>query len=137
MKKAYIFRDEVSTKYVRSSLVANGELFHLIERPWLNNRQNISCIPCGVYRVDYMARSSSGKYKGVYWVRDVPGRSGILIHNGNIVAHSYGCLIVGMRRGTLAGQAAVLNSRSALSSLVDVMGRHSFELHIVGNQLCR
>ena len=57
-----------------------------------------------------------------------------LAHNGNIVNHSRGCLIIGKRRGTLAGKPAVFNSRTALRSFVDLMEHESFMLNIIGNQ---
>jgi len=43
----------------------------------------------------------------------VPERSGILIHNGNLVEHSLGCILIGTRPGKMMGQPAVLNSVTA------------------------
>ena len=139
MIRAWLIRDEVAAGYIRSHFVVQTKAFHVIERPWLYNRPNVSCIPAnclpdGVYMVDYLERSASGKYRNVYWVRGVPGRTGILIHGGNLVSHSLGCLILGMRRGSLAGQPAVLNSRTAMQQLFDLVGRQSFELQIIGEQ---
>ena len=108
--------------------------YHIIERPWVNNQRNVSCIPAGDYIARFMPRSASGRYKNVFHLQPVQGRSGILIHNGNLVDHSRGCLIIGRRRGVLAGKAAVLNSKSALLSLVDEMEQSKFLLKIVGNQ---
>ena len=136
-KRAYLYRDEITGNYIRSVLFIEGQTFHIIERAWLNNKRNISCIPAGVYQVQFMARSGSGKYRNVFWLRNVPGRSGVLVHNGNLAAHSRGCLIIGMRRGTLAGQPAVLNSKTALRALGRIAGRQSFELHIIGDQVCQ
>jgi hypothetical protein len=118
------------------TLVVDLEMMHVLERPWLNNRSNISCIPAGDYIVKYMARSSSGKYRNVYHVQNVEGRYGVLIHAGNTVNHTRGCLIIGKRRGWLGGQRAVLNSRSALGQLVDILGTEPFKLTIWGNQQC-
>jgi len=63
-----------------------------LELPWERNQQNISCIPCGNYVVtDY----TSVKYPSAFVVLSVPGRSGILIHAGNYVTDTNGCILVG------------------------------------------
>ena len=131
-RKAFLFRD------TRRSDVTLGEMitdrknwYQILEPPWLNNQSNISCIPPGTYRCEFMAQSASGKYKNVYWLRGVPSRSGILIHSGNVVDHTLGCLIIGERRGSLAGKPAVLSSKTALRHLVQDMGKEPFELTIL------
>lgn len=136
MKHAFLIRDRSGSDCVMGTLVADLETFQVLERPWLDNRSNISCIPAGDYIVKYMARSSSGKYRNVYHVQDVDGRYGILIHNGNTVNHTKGCLIIGKKRGWLGGQRAVLNSRSALGQLVETLGYEPFKLTIWGDQQC-
>lgn len=110
-------------------MVIDGQEFCTLEPPWLDNRRNVSCIPAGEYRCEFLAKSASGKYKDVFHLQDVPGRSGILIHNGNLVSHTKGCILLGMRHGRLAGQRAVLNSRAAMSQLGEY--KQSFELVIV------
>jgi hypothetical protein len=65
----------------------NGKLYHgselvcyTIELPWLQNRQNVSCIPEGSYKL----RKRSNKARGTHLiVEDVEGRSGILLHPAN------------------------------------------------------
>ena len=109
------------------------------ELPWRNNRPNRSCIPPGEYVADYMERSGSGRYKKVYWVRGVPGRSAILIHSGNVmgdvekgyITHSNGCPLVGVKFGKLGGQNAVLASRIALGTLREEIGEQSFKLTVI------
>lgn len=128
----YLFRDEQTEECCRSVLITPGGEFQVLERPWLNNAPNLSCIPPGRYKVEYLPRSASGKYKSCYHVLDVPGRTGILIHNGNIVDHSRGCLLVGKQRGWLGNRRAVFNSKSALRQLVSVLGKNDFELTIIG-----
>ena len=134
MQTAFLLRDEVRTDSIRGILAAGGKIFHIIERPWKNNKRNESCIPAGEYHTTFLPCSASGKYRQVYHLQAVPGRSGILIHNGNVVAHSRGCLIIGLRRGSLAGKPAVLNSRSALHQLFQMMGPEPFKLKVIGNQ---
>lgn len=134
MITAYLIRHAVTSEYTRGVLFVEGHVFHTIERPWLDNQSNISCIPAGVYDVSFLKRSASGKYKNVYHVLEVPDRFGILEHNGNLVRHTRGCIIVGMRAGVLGGKAAVLNSRTAMRKLVELIGDEPSKLHIIGNQ---
>ncbi len=105
-----------------------------IERPWLNNERNISCIPAGTYTTRFVPRSASGKYRRVYHLLDVPQRGGILIHNGNLVSHSKGCLILGTKTGNLAGKPAVLGSKVAMRKLVSIIGEEESQITIWGNQ---
>jgi hypothetical protein len=69
-------------------------------------------------------------------LREVPSRGGILIHSGNVVDHSKGCLIIGKRRGNLAGKRAVLNSKTALQEFVQLMDGQDFLINIYGSQKC-
>ena len=134
MKDVYLFRDVASAHCVQGRLFVDGKEMATIERPWRYNKRNESCIPSGVYLCEYMARSASGKYKDVWHVRNVKNRSGILIHNGNLASHSKGCIILGLKRGKLAGLPAVLSSRLAKNKLNRLLGKQSFNLHIIGSQ---
>ena len=133
---ATLFRDDVRDDCIRSRLWIGGKTFHVLERPWLENQRNVSCIPSGQYRVTFLPRSASGRYRNVWHLQDVPGRSGVLIHSGNVVSHSRGCLLIGKRRGILKGQPAVLNSRTALQELNSILEGQTFQLLIIGNQQC-
>lgn len=63
-----------------------------LELPWLSNRRLISCIPEGTYTCK--ARESSKYHKHLH-VTKVPDRDYILIHSGNLVKHTNGCILVG------------------------------------------
>jgi hypothetical protein len=60
---------------------------------------------------------------------DVPGREGILIHQGNFCgdvrrgfkSNVLGCVLVGDRFGTLSGQQAILNSTATLRRLMELI----------------
>jgi hypothetical protein len=88
-----------------------------MEPPWRDNKRNISCIPPGEYDFVYMPKSYSGKYRDCYHVKDVPGRSEILIHSGNTADQTKGCILPGKKIGFLSGIRAVLNSKSALKQI--------------------
>lgn len=71
-----------------------------LEPPWKNNQRNnpktkdneSSCIPEGVY----ICKKHFGvRYQNVWEITNVPGREGSLIHNGNYVYNTNGCILVG------------------------------------------
>jgi len=69
------------------STAVNGELYmgeefqcYTIELPWLNNQPSRSCIPEGRYALQ---KRWSPKHKWHLLVKDVPGRSLILLHPAN------------------------------------------------------
>lgn len=49
-------------------------------------------------------------------ITDVEGRTGILFHAANLVSQLLGCVAMGIRRGKLGGEEAVLSSGAALNS---------------------
>ena len=59
-------------------------------------------------------------------------RSAVLFHEGNLDEHSLGCILVGLARGTLAGEPAILRSRDAMAKLRDLIGPNMAELVIMG-----
>lgn len=76
---------------------------YTIERPWLNNKQDVSCIPAGRYKAErdmyYGGDGPGGKrdYE-CFEIRNVPGRAEIKIHIANYVKDIIGCIGVGMAR---------------------------------------
>ena len=132
--EAVLYRHKLTSMYTIGKLVYGDTIHATIERPWLGNAANISCIPSGSYTCKFIKRSASGKYRNVYHIIGVPGRSGILIHAGNLVRHSRGCVILGTRHGKLVNRQAVLNSRSAVKSLADHFKGEDFILHVIGER---
>lgn len=132
MIEAFLIRDIKSSRYTLGQFIIKGKLFQTIERPWLNNKRNESCIPPGRYLCKFLKQSASGKYKNCYHLQDVKDRSGILIHNGNLVSHSKGCIIFGMKRGKLGSQRAVLSSKTAMGRLVRLTRKKDFYLTVTG-----
>lgn len=113
----------------------DGWSCYTLELPWRDNRRRASCIPAGVYRaVDHV----SPRFGRTYWIRDVPGRDGILIHAGNLAgdrekgrrSDSDGCILLGMRKGQLQRQAAVLDSKTALREFLSRMAHAPFILDV-------
>ncbi len=127
---AYLIRTESTNLHTKGFLVVGNEVFRTLEPPWKDNLKNLSCVPRGIYRGVYLPRSASGKYKRVYHIRDVENRSGILIHNGNIVDHTLGCVLLGLKHGKIGRKAAVLNSRSAMARLNRITQQEPINLEI-------
>lgn len=117
MKVVTLLRDYRTGCALGTAILPSGKVIKTIERPWLNNKSNISCYPEGVYIAKWLERSGSGKYKRVWHVQNVPKRSGILWHKGNLVRHSLGCTLPGLKHGKLGGFPAVLSSGAALNAM--------------------
>jgi len=108
----------------------HGLICYVMEPPWRDNRANVSCIPVGDYDVTYLPRSASGKYKDCYHVHNVPERFAILIHKGNTVRDTMGCMLPGVRVGMLGKQRAVMGSAQAMRKLHKLTKRKGFKLHV-------
>lgn len=122
-----------------------------LELPWLDNDPAgdgddiVSCIPAGEYVAKYLPVSASGKYRDVYHLQDVPGRSGVLIHAANFAGdkrkgfHSdlLGCIAPARRiskltpLGAKVSQTAGVDSRQAMQDLHEITGRKDFKLVIL------
>lgn len=84
-------------------------------------------IPSGRYEcVPY----NGTKYKDVYLVQNVPGRSAILFHWGNWEEDTEGCIILGSKAGMLKSRPAVMNSMNCFKKFRELIGREKFILEI-------
>ncbi len=102
-----------------------------LERPWLNNQRDISCIPKGTYRCEWTF--SLGHLGWTYEVLNVPNRSGIRIHKGNYFSDTEGCILLG---GTFTdlnkdGEPDILNTNTIVPSFEKLMGKKPFILNII------
>lgn len=91
-----------------------NKLADTVELPWDDDKHDTSCIPAGHY---ICQPHNSAAHPNVWEITNVPGRTGILIHNGNTIKDVLGCVAVGMGRGTVDGLPAVLNSVATLNKL--------------------
>ncbi len=98
-----------------------------LELPWKGNQTSISCIPNGTY---YAKPYSSDKFSDCIAVIDVPGRSDILIHVGNYLTDTYGCILPGASFGEISGELAVLSSKQSLKLLQKVVENKAFLLEL-------
>ena len=99
-----------------------------LERPWIFNERKVSCIPTGTYLVK---RHDSPKFGQCFKVQDVKGRSDILVHSGNVVNDTLGCILVGLTSGTVddSTTAMIYNSRKAMAVLLTLIHKEVI-LHI-------
>jgi len=94
-----------------------------LELPWKDNENRRSCIPPGPARkpVTYdWQRHSSPRYDECIWVRGVESRSEILVHAGNYVSDTLGCILVGRKLADINGDSLsdVTHSQATLSELL-------------------
>ena len=70
-----------------------------LELCWRQNEINRSCIPIGLYPIEIVTDVDKGnkRYINIY---DVPGRSSIEIHAGNVLKDTKGCIITGLSYDT-------------------------------------
>lgn len=99
-----------------------------LERPWVDNKVRVSCIPAGEYEIrrcsespDYGFRPSP-KFGDTFQVMKVPGRSLILFHKGNTIRDSQGCILVGENFAELSGAPSIGDSRGGYAEFIDRAG---------------
>jgi hypothetical protein len=93
----------------------NGKPFCVtLEETWLDNLPRESCIPEGIYEVE---KYSGTKYKNVWILKNVPGRSAILIHWGNTEGNTAGCILMGQYFADFGKQKGIANSIKTIELL--------------------
>jgi len=105
----------------------------ILERPWLGNRPFESCIPNGIYRMELrespvVTRTSKGEFTHGWELCNVPGRTFIMIHPGNIAEHTEGCLLPGRNAAVIASRMkpGVTHSLTTFRTLMQKLSTQSF-----------
>jgi len=97
----------------------------------LENPERVTPVDSLIPKGRYICEPYSGtKYKNVYIIKDVPGRSAILFHWGNFEKNTEGCVLVGDGAGMLDGQPAITGSKSAFERFRNAIGKNHFTLFI-------
>lgn len=113
MLKLNRFSSQLSCTY--GALIFNGKpVCYTLELPWKNNERNISCIPFGEYQVH---KTLSTKHGSCFRLNHVPNRDAILIHAGNYLTDTQGCILVGLDCST----RGVQHSKLALARLLELL----------------
>ena len=90
-----------------------------LEKPWLNNQQDISCIPAGRYRITVTHSSHFGRSLPLVAVG--ASRAGIRIHPANLQQELLGCIATGEAFDFINGKPGISNSRGAFDELMAVI----------------
>jgi hypothetical protein len=97
-----------------------------LELPWQDNENRKSCIPpAPAETAEYKwQRHQSQRYDDCIWVRGVDSRSEILIHAGNFVSDTLGCILVGEKIRDINHDSLsdVTNSQATLAELLSRVG---------------
>jgi hypothetical protein len=104
-----------------------GITLYTVERPWLDNKPSVSCIPEGIYKC-HPRWYNGGGYQAIE-VADVPNRSHILFHIGNNMHDSAGCILVNSKLGSLEGIWSGLGSKAAFAHFMQHLnGRFALQI---------
>ena len=102
-----------------------------LELPWRNNQHDISCIPEGLYRCvplkDHIT-DSGYHFQRCIRLLFVPKRGGILIHPGNFLSDTNGCILPGEVWDP--ANSMLRGSREALLDILDAIIFTQFDLEI-------
>ena len=90
MNKFELTRSYLTERTV-GQIRAHGEVYCTLERPWVGNQPNVSCIPEGTYLVK---RDETGRHQ-YYAIQNVQGRTHIEIHAANAPSQLMGCVALG------------------------------------------
>lgn len=105
---------------------------YTLEDAWRDNKPNVSCVPEGTYQVKPHGweEKTPFKYKQVWQLQRVPGRSAILIHAGNTHQDTEGCILVGLGMQVTQLKSMVSDSRLAVELLRKEIGEREFTIVI-------
>lgn len=127
INQGYTYKMLLLRKYLPNSTLGKfvlpwTTLCYSLERPWLDNKENVSCIPEGIYLFE---RDYTGRFK--WWkCTHVQGRTDIEIHQGNYIKDSQGCILPCMYLKGEVGYRSV----DACNKILDMYGDEGFTLEI-------
>jgi len=100
-----------------------------LERPWQDNQASVSCIPAGRYRCE---RVRSPKFGWTFEVKNVPGRTHILFHNGSFIEDTEGCILVGEEFSGTWDKPFLSSSQRGFTEFLNMLdGVNAFELNVL------
>lgn len=131
MPTVILKRNSDNGKETLGTLTYGSFTCNTLERPWLNNQHNISCIPKGSYQCK-LEPLGTFKNQLFYELQGVPNRTGIFIHPANYVTQLEGCIALGINPSDINhdGQVDVTSSVDTVAKFIKTMGSKSFNLII-------
>ena len=122
MKTVHLIRTLYENDGTFGILTIEGTDFSCVtaERPWIENKKGISCIPEGIYSSSF---EDSPRFKRpLYRLHSVPNREGVLIHNANFPSQLDGCIAIGKTRTTFPnGKTGITASKQTLVTFHSIM----------------
>jgi len=103
-----------------------------LELPWMLNRTDISCIPCGNYRCIRVTRLDGTP---TFEVTEVKDRTAILFHIANTLKDLKGCIGVAEEFGVIGDEPAIQSSGRGFQEFMDKLkDEYEFDLVISGGR---
>lgn len=100
-----------------------------LERQWLNNQRGISCVPAGNY---ICKRVNSPKFGNTFEITNVPNRTSILLHKGNLDDDSHGCVLIGEQFEPVNGSPGIQASTHGYNEFMSITKDiNEFDLEII------
>ena len=129
IEKAEMVRLEKGADGTFGVLHLDGKVFCVtLELPDRGNEANVSCIPAGSYTCK---KVDSPAFGWTFEISDVPGRSHILFHAGNVTDDTQGCVLLGKYFGLLGPDRGVLQSGPTFKNFLErCSGVESFQFLI-------
>jgi hypothetical protein len=142
MKRVFVIRDTIGRKLSLGICIVrdtdNTIVFQSqsLERGWLNNVRNISCIPEGVYelKLDWSPRFQ----RDLWEIFGVPNRRECKFHAANFSRQLNGCIALGEKRADLDsdGLIDVTNSKNTMKKFHAALeGETACTLHVINSQV--
>ena len=132
-KRALLTRTDSGPKQTLGSISINDLTLFTLELPNLNNdgiegnEVRKSCIPDGIYPV---FAHTSLKFGKCFWIKEVPGRSAILIHPGNYYYHTLGCILVGLKQKDMNNDG-LIDNQSSKAAMKELLKHEITEIEII------
>ena len=127
MSKLTLKRIAMTSEGTFGVLISDVPFALTLERKWLNNQRSVSCIPSGEYKClrcsnspDYDFKNSP-RFGNTFQIMDVPDRSHILFHKGNLDDDSHGCVLIGEQFGQLGSHSGILSSKQGFNEFMDLL----------------
>lgn len=112
-------------QYTTGDIYIDNKLFcNTLELLDLKNQKNVSCIPEGTYTAQVQKHAKKGFIIRIDGVRN---RTGILVHTGNDICDTQGCILVGT---LVINQPKLIFSGSCMRQLTSKLGLKIFKISI-------
>lgn len=115
-------------------LIINDNKFYTVERPWLNNEREKSCIPAGEYRLEKHVRQNGNlvvalvnEEIGIYhYPNEKAKRDLILLHPANTMDDVIGCIGIGEGLGFIKNKWAITKSRKSTEYIMRLLYKENY-----------